>query len=156
MNIQTVAFIVGLVLGSLAILCACYVVVRGRTVGALGSLLVIAGIALVGLSVFGSIKIKVTAAGIELDALKEKVAEVAQASQEVSQEAEKISASAESNRQQLIILTNALRTQQPLTAEQVTAIQRLNSTQEPLNPVLLRNATNRLAEARKELAVVNK
>ena len=146
MSIQTAAFVVGIVLGSAAIICACYVWVRQRLFALGGSVLTVAGIALIGLSLWSSIQIDITKEGIkaQFDTLKHQLGEVAQAAQEVSEEAHKTAEAAESSREQVVVITRALETTHSLPPDQMNRIRQLNQAQPRPDLARLSNATKRL------------
>lgn len=110
MDVQQLAFIAGIILGSIAVLTACFVWLRHRTFGVGGGGLSLVGLALVGLSIFSTISISVSEAGVEakFQAMQERVNAVAEASAAVTEEVQKIAQSTEANRTQFLALTQSL------------------------------------------------
>jgi hypothetical protein len=110
MNVQTAAFIVGMVFGGVAVSCASYVWVRHRVFGLGGSVLSIVGIALLGLSIWRGIKIDITQTGVTADfqRLERRVETISDANRVALEEIGKAARTAETGRDQLIALTKAV------------------------------------------------
>jgi hypothetical protein len=126
MGIQAVAFIAGIILGSIAVLSAVYVWVKDRTFGMGGGALSLAGIVLVGLSIWSSVRIKVNESGLEADfnRLQSQVSEVTKTSLAVTDEVRKIAESTQANKDQFLKLTSALETRQVVRPEVLAAIEK--------------------------------
>lgn len=101
---ETWAFIVGLVIGTIAVLGATWVWVKDKKYGIGGGSLTVVGAVLIGMSVWGQIRIKVTESGVELDLFRETVEAVSAVAAEVDTMARAVEAS----REQFIRLTREL------------------------------------------------
>jgi len=130
MNIQTATFIVGLILGTLAVGSACYVWIRHRVFGVGGGSLSVVGFALVGLSIWSSVKIQVSEGGLqaEFQRLSRQVQAVAQANETVAQEVKKIGETNEIGKRQFVELTKVLEAQRVAQPAQLENIRRPQST----------------------------
>ncbi|HEY3302914.1 MAG TPA: hypothetical protein VGL70_05185 [Candidatus Binatia bacterium] len=126
MDIQTATFIVGLILGTLAVGSACYVWVLHRAFGVGGGSLSVVGFALVGLSIWSSVKIQVSEGGLqaEFQRLSRQVQAVAQANETVTQEVKKIGETTEIGKRQFVELTRVLEAQQVAKPNQLENIRR--------------------------------
>jgi hypothetical protein len=138
MDITNMAFITGLILGSLAIMSVCWVWVRSQVLGTGGGVLSFFGVLLVGLSIWSSASVEVTPEGFraEFERLEKEVNEVAVRSQQVSDEVQAVAEAnnaisreiqvvAENidvNKAQFLQLTNVLKTKQMLNAKQIKSI----------------------------------
>lgn len=138
MEITNMAFIAGLILGSLAIVSVCWVWVRNQVLGAGGGILSFFGVILVGLSIWSSASVEVSPEGFraEFERLEEEVKEVAVRSQQISNDVEavaeanrvisrevkSVAENIDINRVQFLKLTDALKQRQALNADQVSTI----------------------------------
>lgn len=80
MSIQSVTYLVGIVLGSLAVISVCVVWIRHHQFGMGGTTLTLIGFGLVGLSLWSTVQIRVSADGFEtrFETLQNQVAELAE------------------------------------------------------------------------------
>jgi len=124
--IQNWAFAIGLVLGSVAVLSVCFVWVRRQLFGMGGGALSLVGVILVGLSVWGKVKIEASEGGVkaEFEKVKAQVQQVAEANTIVAEELEKAARNIDANRQQATQLTGVLRERQSISQLQFENIQR--------------------------------
>lgn len=138
MDITNMAFITGLILGSLAIISVCWVWVRSQVLGTGGGVLSFFGVLLVGLSVWSSASVEVSPEGFraEFERLQKEVNEVAVRSQQVSDEVQAVAEAnnaisreiqvvAENidiNKAQFLKLTNVLKQKQMLSTNQIKSI----------------------------------
>jgi hypothetical protein len=86
MNIQTLAFIVGIILGTGALISVFYVWIKKQVFGSGGTVLSLIGVTLVGLSVWSSVRISVTGSGIttEFERLQQQVQKLSKANSELT------------------------------------------------------------------------
>ena len=124
MTIETTAFIVGIILGTLTIGSAAYVWIRNQNFGMGGSVLSVVGLALVGLSIWSTVKIEVSAEGLqaEFKRLESQLNTVAQANQEVTQEVKNVADTAQRSKEQFVELTRVLEERGTLDSEKKTEI----------------------------------
>lgn len=102
---QTAAFISGLALGIVALLSVCVVLVfRDKQLGIGGAVVAVVGLVLVGMSVWGQVKIKVSETGLEVGLVRE----VAEAVRTVAAEVDAAAQAQEVSRQQFVALTQEL------------------------------------------------
>ena len=96
MNINELVLIVGLILGSLAILSVCWVWLRKQVFGPGGSILSFFGVLLVGLSLWSRASVELTPEGFraEFERLQEEINQVVKKSERISEE---VNAVAEAN-----------------------------------------------------------
>jgi hypothetical protein len=109
-DIQNWAFLTGLVLGSVAIGAVSYVWVRQQKFGSGGGMLSVAGIILIGLPFWSSLRFEMTGTGIraEFERLRNEVQQVANATSATSEEVIKVARATEANTKQFVELTEQL------------------------------------------------
>lgn len=138
MDIKEMAFIAGLILGSLVIMSVCWVWVRNQVLGIGGGILSFFGVLLVGLSVWSSASVEVSADGFSarLDKLQNEVQVVVRNNQEISEDIKlvadtnqlisrqvKVAAnSIEINKAQFLQLTSALNNKQVFNQTQMRTL----------------------------------
>jgi hypothetical protein len=138
MEITNMAFIAGLILGSLAILSVCWVWLRKQVLGVGGGVLSFIGVLLVGLSLWSSASVEVSPDGFraEFERLEQQVIQVSERSQQISndilavaetnkaisQEVKVVAQNIDINKAQFLKLTDVLQRRQTLSADQVNAI----------------------------------
>ena len=138
MDIKNMAFIAGLILGSLAIVSVCWVWVRSQVLGPGGGVLSFFGVLLVGLSIWSSASVELTPEGFraQFERLQEEVTQVAEKSEQISEEVEavakvnnaitrEIQVVAENlavNKTQFLELTNVLKQKQVLNVDQINRL----------------------------------
>lgn len=124
MDVQQVAFFVGIALGSIAVLSACVVWLRHQTFGAGGAGLSLVGVALVGLSLWTSISFSMSEGGFEarFDRLEGQVSDVASATETVTTEVQKIAEATETSRTQIVDLTQVLAERKLVAPEAASSI----------------------------------
>lgn len=107
---DTVVYAVGLAMGSVMLGSVCYVWVRKQQLGIGGGFLSAMGVVLLGLSVWTGVSVEVTKGGIkaDFDRLQERLDEVTEANQIVSEQVQNIAQSTEANRSQFVQLTRVL------------------------------------------------
>ncbi len=112
-------YVVGLVLGTFAIVAACGVWVRKQLFGAGGTVLSLVGLILVGLSVWKSVEISVTegTVSVRLERLEQDLAEVTGANLAMAQELEKVANALTTTKQQFVQLTHVLENRGTLAPE---------------------------------------
>lgn len=111
MEIRDAAFVLGLVLGTLAIVSACWVWLRRQTFGVGGGVLSMVGLVLVGLSVWSTAKVQVSPTGglsAEFERLERQVDELAERNAEVAEEVVKVAEAVDTTRSRFVDLTEAL------------------------------------------------
>lgn len=126
MTMKEWAYIIGIVIGGIAVLTACVVWYRKQTFGTGGTLLCIVGVVLIGMSVWGSVKIKLPG-GVETELLvkieeqsakieeqsaemkkqSQRITSVAEGALDVSREVEKLAVVSETNSRQSEVLKKA-------------------------------------------------
>lgn len=121
---QNWAYIVGLVVGAVAIAAVCWVWVRKQTFGTGGTVLSIVGVILVGLSVWKTVEISYTNGSlmVRLQKLEERLGQVAEASSAVTQEVQKLTDSANTTREEFLKLTRTLEARGTLPAATIRDI----------------------------------
>ncbi len=124
--IKNWAIVIGLVLGSVAVLSVCFVWIRRQTFGMGGAVLSLVGVILVGMSVWGKVKVEASEGGLtaEFETIKTQVNQVAEANTIVTEELEKAARNIDANRQQFSQLTQVLRERQSINQPQLEAIRR--------------------------------
>lgn len=138
MGITNMAFIAGLILGSLAIISVCWVWVSKQVLGSGGGVLSFFGVLLVGLSLWSSASVEVSPEGFraEFERLQQEVDEmavrsqqisndvqaVAEANKTISHEVRTVAENIDINRTQFLKLTDALKQKQTLNVDQVKSI----------------------------------
>jgi len=138
MDVKDMAFVAGLVLGCLIIVSVCWVWVRRQVLGMGGGLLSFFGVVLVGLSVWSSASVEVSADGFraEFEQLEKQVESVALRSQKISDEvrvvadanmamSREIKVAAENidvNKAQFLQLTSALQDKRVFSGAQTRSI----------------------------------
>lgn len=107
MQVQTAAFVAGIVFGAVAVGSSSYVWIRHRQFGLGGTTLSIAGIALLGLSIWSGISIEISKEGVraEFKRLEQRVDTVVEANEAIAQEAKHLAGIVEVQRRQFIQLT---------------------------------------------------
>lgn len=126
MDTQALTYLAGIVIGSSAVLCACYVWMKKQVFGMGGSVLSLMGMALMGLSIWSGIHIKVSETGIEADfkRLAEKVEHVALASENLTAEVKTIAETTQTNKTQFVKLATALESRHTLPAREIEEIRK--------------------------------
>ena len=150
MNIQTAAFIAGIIFGSIAVGCSSYVWFRHQVFGLGGSTLSVVGIALLGLSIWSGIKIELSQEGLSarFETLENQLNTVTTATKEVAEEVTKIADTTQIGRQQLIALTKIIETQSTVTPSALEAIRRSVRDAPTIDMKRLDRATNTLKKVR--------
>lgn len=118
---MTAVTIAGIVAGGILILAAVTVFLIKKEFPAGGVTVTLIGLVLIGMSQWSSIKL--TAAGVTLEALTNNVKQMAAAAEEVATQAEQAAAGVETTRQQLVGLSQELETKQVLPPAVVRPIQ---------------------------------
>lgn len=95
----------GLLLGALMVLSACWVWIKHQKFGTAGSVLCVAGVVLVGLSVYGRVSIKI--GGVQAD-LETQVAQIAQRAELTSVGILELADQVDASQRQFVALTEAL------------------------------------------------
>jgi hypothetical protein len=158
MNVQTAAFVVGMILGSGAVSSAAFVWIRYRAFGTGGSVLSLLGVALVGLSIWSSVKINVSDQGFQaefqklaqqVDAVAESSQAGIQANREVAQEVKNVAEATEAAKQQFIELTTTLEAKGTLDPAKRAEILRPVLTAPVVDLKRLDSATKKLEDASK-------
>lgn len=110
MEMTTVVFGVGLVLGSAMIGTVCMVYLKKQLMGFGGAVLTIFGVVLVGLSVWSTVQVKVSKDGfeVELDKLAQRVGQVEETTIVVAEDLASVATNAETDRAQFNTLTREL------------------------------------------------
>ena len=159
-DLQDVASVVGLVLGSCLILAVCVVWLRKQTFGMGGSVMSLAGVTLAGLTVWSNVKFQVGPDGGVTASFERRVEELEKNVMEVSTSVETVAAaSAESsrdiatladtvtaNRQQMVALARDLASTRDIRPEVLAPIEQAPATQLDRNAIDLR--TRRLETLR--------
>lgn len=138
MDITNLAFIAGLILGSLAILSVCWVWLNKQILGMGGGVLSFVGVLLVGLSLWSSASVEVTPDGFraEFERLQQEVIQVSNKSEQISNDVQAVARANEAisnevkvvaqnldiNKTQFLKLTDVLKRKQTLSVEQVKSI----------------------------------
>ena len=122
---EQLVFGIGVALGAGALLTVYYVWVKRQTFGIGGSLLSVTGIVLVGLPLWSSINLSVSATGLraELERMQERVEEVAEASAIVSETVVDLAEMQDSSHRQFTQLTEVLERRQAFDSAELTEIQ---------------------------------
>ena len=110
MEMTTVVFGVGLVLGSAMIGTVCMVYFKKQVMGFGGSVLTIFGVVLVGLSVWSTVQVRVSKEGleVELDKLAQRVGHVEETAIVVAEGLASVATNAETDRRQFNTLSREL------------------------------------------------
>ncbi len=116
------AFIVGLAIGSIAVLSACWVWVRKQAYGMGGGALSLVGAVLIGMSVWGHVRLGVSEAGLEFEVLKRQVEETAEAARLVAEQVDEVGRAVETSRESFVNLTRALQGRRGLPPAALEAI----------------------------------
>ncbi|MDO3379142.1 hypothetical protein [Geoalkalibacter halelectricus] len=126
MEIIDLAFVVGLVLGTLAILSVCWVWIKRQILGTGGAMLSLVGVLLVGLSVWSSARFAISPEGFEAEfsRLEQRVNEVAHSSNALREEVLAVAENVETSRTQFLHLTEALETRRALPPQTLEEVRR--------------------------------
>lgn len=108
MNISPVV-IVALVVGTIAILSACFVWVRHRTFGLGGGVLTGFGVILMLISVISEVRFEVSSSGARIEILRQQLTEAVEAVSEVAQEAQQLATQLEMTERNMRHLTEVVR-----------------------------------------------
>lgn len=121
---ETWTYAAGLIIGSAALLTACYVWIRKQVFGLGGGTLSFAGILLLGLSVWTSASVEITPGGFraEFERLEKRMNAMAEANLAVSQEVGKVATFSEASRRQVEALTDVLSARQALSPRQAERV----------------------------------
>ncbi len=138
MEITNLAFIAGVILGSLAIVSVCWVWLSKQMLGMGGGVLSFVGVLLVGLSLWSKASVEVSPDGIraEFERLENEVREVsvrseknsndvkavAERNKALSSEVKVVAQNAHINKTQFLQLTSALKSKQTLSVDQAKMI----------------------------------
>lgn len=163
-GIEDLAFLAGIIMGSIILLAVSWVWISKQVLGASGVTLSVVGVTLVGLTVWSSVRIEASPDRLlaefqrELDEVNESIDEVDNQLQDVSADVEQVgnslnevvaanilfsenieslATSVESSRRQILTLTDALDTARTVPAAQLNEIrQQINQTETvPTNPL---------------------
>ena len=118
------AYMVGMIIGAVAIGAVCWVWVRKQTFGTGGIGLSIVGVILVGLSVWKSVEVSYTNGNlvVRLQKLEQRLGQVAEASSAVTQEVQKLTDSANTTREEFLKLARTLEARGTLPAATIRDI----------------------------------
>lgn len=143
------AYIVGIVVGTVAMLTTCLVWFRKQVFGTGGAVLSLFGVMLIGMSVWGSVKITLPG-GIEaeLETLKGKIEVIAESSQGISDEVRNIAEVTETTRDEFVQLTRDLETLPALSHTSGLSDRRAAVSTRSLDPQRLRNINRDLDNIR--------
>jgi hypothetical protein len=103
------AIVVGLAVGTIAVLSAAGVWVKKQLFGMGGSVLTAFGALLIGMAVWGHVRIAVTETGLEFEVLRQEVRQTAEATAIVVEEAGKLARAVDASRERVAVLTQELR-----------------------------------------------
>lgn len=134
-DIDDLAFLAGIVMGSILLLSVSWVWIQKQVLGASGVTMSLVGVTLVGLTVWSSVRIEASPDGLlaefnsRLEDLAETVEEVDSDLQEVvdtnisfSRDIESLAGTVNTNSQQFVTLTNELQTARTINTEPLNAI----------------------------------
>ena len=123
MQLENLAIIAGLAVGVLMVLAVLIVFVRKQALGGGGLALALLGVVLIGMGVWGNIR--VSAAGVELDVVRQEVRRTAAAAAAVAAAADSIVGAVEVHRVGLRTLAEQLEGARVITRPQLDAISQL-------------------------------
>lgn len=119
-------YVVGLIMGAVALGSACWVWLRKQTFGVGGGMLSLVGVILIGLSLWANVKVEVSAEGLkaEFERMERRLDAMAEANVSVSEEVRNLATVTETHRSQFVKLTESLERQQTLAPEILAPIRR--------------------------------
>lgn len=99
---------VGLIVGTFALLSVCWVWIRKQTFGIGGGALGGFGVFLIAMSVVAEFNVRISPDGVELEVIRQQVAQAAAAAAEVGQQTQVVANALDIHRTQLLALTDVL------------------------------------------------
>lgn len=119
-----VVIIIGLIMGSVTLLTACYVWLRKQVFGLGGGILSLVGVILIGLSLWSNVSIEVSEGTIkaEFDRLERQMNDMAHANEAVTEEVGAMWRVVDTNKDQFIQLTQELQTRRTISQERLDEI----------------------------------
>lgn len=150
MDVRSIAFFAGIVIGSAAILAVAFVWIRKQTFGIGGSVLCSVGVVLLGLSVWTTMKIEISQQGISWE-FERRLATVLEANEALTEEVQVLARNNEAARQQLTALTDTLQEARVLDVQRADQIRQPAQAAPSVNLQRLERVDEALRQARSEM-----
>lgn len=150
MDVRSIAFFAGIIIGSIAILAVAFVWIRKQTFGVGGSVLCSVGVVLLGLSVWTTMKIEISQQGISWE-FQRQLATVLEANQALTEEVQVLARNNEAAREQLSALTNTLQETRVLDVQRAEQLRQPMQATPNVNLQRLERVDEALRRARSEM-----
>ncbi len=145
MDMKNWTYVVGMILGAFVLISVCVVWLRHQKLGGGGTGLSVIGIVLVGLSIWSSVKLQVGDVRVELETLRARVQQVADAGAKISEETARVAESTAGNRDAILNLTQELGQRQMLAPEQMRSLHEILQRTPTVQPEVLRQISRDLS-----------
>jgi hypothetical protein len=148
---ETWTYVIGLIIGSVAVLAVIFVYVKDRTFGTGGTALSLVGVILLGLSIWSDIQISVNKEGVDarFETIERNIEMIANTSADLTKEVDKVANNVQKSNTQFLELTNTLNSRKVISPDQRNQLQSPIRTAVPLDRKVLRSADSTFTTMRR-------